>query len=105
MTARPHAAGRAQKILPISNIDNFDLHERCNDCGSGLYCESGFDGGYCTGDCASTSSDCPTGSTCFDIGSDDPYEICFLDCTEAVGCERAGYVCDVLDGVGSCIPG
>ena len=76
-----------------------------NDCGSGLYCESGFDGGYCTGDCASTSSDCPTGSTCFDIGSDDPYEICFLDCTEAVGCERAGYVCDVLDGVGSCIPG
>ena len=73
-----------------------------SDCGSGLYCESGFTGGYCTADCASSSSDCPSGSTCFDIGVDDPYQICFLDCAADGDC-RDGYVCDFLDGVGSCI--
>lgn len=74
-----------------------------NDCGSGLYCETAFNGGYCTADCNDSADDCPAGSTCFDIGSDDPYQICFLDCDDESDC-REGSVCDVLDGIGSCIP-
>jgi serine protease len=73
------------------------------DCGSGLYCEAGFAGGYCTTDCRDAAA-CPAGSTCFAItGTDD--QICFLDCSVADDCGRDGYVCDVLDGIGSCIPG
>jgi serine protease len=72
------------------------------DCGDGLYCEAGFDGGYCTTDCRADANSCPTGSTCFEIsGTGDA--ICFLDCES--DCARSGYVCDVVDGIGSCIPG
>ena len=75
-----------------------------NDCGSGLYCEKdGFPGGYCTASCDDNASDCPTGSTCFDIGGDTSYQICFLDCDNDSDC-RSGSACDVLDGIGSCIP-
>lgn len=72
-----------------------------NDCGSGLYCESGFTGGYCTGSCVDVDSDCPTGSTCFDVGGE--AQICFKDCTADADCGRSGYVCDFVDGIGSCI--
>jgi serine protease len=73
-----------------------------SDCGSGLFCESGFDGGYCTADCVDVASDCPAGSTCFDVGGGD--QICFDDCDDDSDCTRGGYVCDVIDGIGSCIP-
>jgi serine protease len=72
------------------------------DCGDGLYCEAGFSGGYCTTDCRADADSCPAGSTCFEItGTGDA--ICFLDCD--ADCARDGYVCDVVDGIGSCIPG
>jgi serine protease len=74
-----------------------------SDCGNGLYCEAGFDGGYCTADCVDVASDCPAGSTCFDVGGGS--QICFDDCDSNADCTRSGYVCDVLDGIGSCIPG
>jgi len=74
-----------------------------SDCGSGLYCEAGFDGGYCTADCVDVASDCPAGSTCFDIGGGS--QICFDDCSVDADCTRDGYVCDVVEGIGSCIPG
>ena len=83
-----------------------DLGGACDsssDCGSGLYCEV-FDGGYCTADCNDSASDCPAGSTCFDIGTDEPYQICFLDCDIDADCGRSDYVCDVFEGIGSCIP-
>ncbi|MDP2345684.1 MAG: S8 family serine peptidase [Deltaproteobacteria bacterium] len=75
-----------------------------SDCGDGLYCES-FSGGYCTSDCNDSASECPDGSTCFDIGVDnEPYQICFRDCAVDADCGRAGYVCDVVADIGSCIP-
>ena len=83
------------------------LGEACEadaDCGDGLYCES-FSGGYCTTDCNDAASECPGGSTCFDIGVDDePYQICFQDCDVDGDCGRGGYICDAVGGVGSCIP-
>ncbi len=72
------------------------------DCGSGLFCEGGFTGGYCTADCVDVASDCPAGSTCFDVGGGD--QICFDDCDSDADCTRGGYICDVVDGIGSCIP-
>jgi hypothetical protein len=74
-----------------------------NECGSGLYCEDAFTGGYCTGSCVDVDSDCPTGSTCFDVGGG--AQICFKDCNSDADCGRSGYVCDVVDGIGSCISG
>jgi hypothetical protein len=72
------------------------------DCGSGLYCEAGFAGGYCTTDCHDVTA-CPAGTTCFAItGTGD--QVCFLDCATDGDCGRDGYVCDVVAGVGSCIP-
>ena len=73
-----------------------------SDCGSGLFCEGGFTGGYCTADCVDVASDCPAGSTCFDVGGGD--QICFDDCDSDADCTRGGYICDVVDGIGSCIP-
>ena len=74
------------------------------DCGDGLYCET-FAGGYCTSDCNEGASECPSGSTCFDIGVDnEPYQICFLDCSSDTDCGRDGYICDAVGAVGSCIP-
>jgi serine protease len=77
--------------------------EGSGDCGDGLYCEPGFAGGYCTTDCHDVSA-CPSGTTCFAITDTDD-QICFLDCAVDDDCGRADYVCDVLDGIGSCIPG
>ena len=81
-----------------------DVGDACTsntECGSGLYCEPTiFTGGYCTADCNDGASDCPSGSTCFDIGDGDPYQICFQDCVADTDC-RAGYFCD---GDNSCIP-
>jgi serine protease len=73
------------------------------DCGSGLYCESSFSGGYCTANCVDVASDCPAGSTCFVVG--EATQICFEDCAADDDCVRDGYRCDFIDGVGSCIPG
>lgn len=80
-----------------------DACESSSDCGDGLYCET-FAGGYCTTDCNGGADECPAGSTCFDIGTDEPYQMCFKDCSVDSDCGRAGYVCDIFEGVGSCIP-
>ena len=74
------------------------------DCGSGLYCETdSFTGGYCTASCDAGAPDCPRGSTCFDIGTESSYQICFLDCDTNADC-RTDYVCDEEGGIKSCIP-
>jgi hypothetical protein len=73
-----------------------------SDCGDGLYCEVAFAdfGGYCTTDCNGGPSECPAGSTCFNISGDDVYQICFKDCTDAADCGRDNAMCD---GDGSCV--
>ena len=74
------------------------------DCDAGLFCEGeAFAGGYCTASCVDVASDCPAGSTCFDVGGGD--QICFADCAVDSDCARDGYICDFVDGIGSCIPG
>jgi len=73
------------------------------DCDAGLFCEAGFTGGYCTASCVDVASDCPAGSTCFDVGGGD--QICFADCAVDGDCGRTGYICDFVDGIGSCIAG
>lgn len=74
------------------------------DCDAGLFCEGeAFAGGYCTASCVDVASDCPAGSTCFDVGAGD--QICFADCAVDGDCGRDGYICDFVDGIGSCIPG
>ena len=58
---------------------------------------------YCTASCVDFDSDCPAGSTCFDVGGGE--QICFEDCDAPADCDRGGYTCDVVEGIGSCIPG
>jgi serine protease len=68
------------------------------DCGGGLYCEKTFDpNGYCSASCSAETA-CPSGSTCFDIGTNESYTMCFKNCTNNADCGRSGYVC-AADGV------
>lgn len=71
------------------------------ECASG-HCataSTGFEGGYCTQPCTSTS-ECPAGSAC------DPTSAqCVKTCTSSLDCRGSGYACvDLGGGASACLP-
>ena len=75
------------------------------DCQGGLYCETVFEGGYCTQNC-SGGTPCPLESECFCLGEDSnncDYSICLRSCASDADCRAdEGYVCDADQ---TCYPG
>lgn len=78
-------------------------------CGSGSCMQTipvvnvAYPGGYCTGSC-SRDADCGAEGVC-QPGILGRAGSCYLRCDEANGCEREGYRCRVVSGVGRCIAG
>jgi hypothetical protein len=65
-------------------------------------CRTGFawPDGYCTKACSATNMNCPTGSTCVDIGSQGAIYRCLKNCATHQDCRLpgAGYVCTPMRG-------
>jgi hypothetical protein len=62
------------------------------DCGAGFVCNNPGGGGFCLEVC-DASNRCPTGATCYNVGTADmPANVCLPDCAAAQDC-RQGQVC------------
>ncbi|MBA2663531.1 MAG: thrombospondin type 3 repeat-containing protein [Bradymonadaceae bacterium] len=87
--AAPDAVGDSDAVLTADTDDddttppwmNLNVGERCEedaDCGEAATCM----GNYCTRAC--TTNDCPSGSTCRDVGNE---RVCVADCSVAKSCQ------------------
>ena len=104
------SSGTCQPLPQTDKLADGIVGKACTaagDCGSGSCLQSvaivntPYPGGYCTGRCLNDDA-CGNNGVCVPgmfgaVGS------CFLRCDESQGCERTGYRCRVVSGVGRCV--